>query len=229
MTLLIQEKEIVVPGEAIAEGIDYLPGANAYRHDNKILAKRLGVVSMDGRALKVLPLAGKYVPKIDDKIIVNVYDITLNGWLLNTNSAYNAMLNVKDIPRFVRRGADLTQFFDIGDYLRVKIVNVTSQKLVDVSMKEPGLAKLGEGRIILVNPNKVPRIIGKSGSMVSLIKDETNCSVTVGQNGVVWIRGKPDDELKAVNAIKMIEKYAHISGLTDRVTKFLRDGRESDQ
>jgi len=81
----------------------------------------------------------------------------------------------------------LTKYFDIGDYVMAKIINVTSQKLVDVTMKGPGLRKLKGGRIIQVNPYKVPRIIGKAGSMVTMIKDATGCRILVGQNGLVWI------------------------------------------
>ncbi len=37
--LLVKEKEIVVPGETLAEGMDYLPGSGTYREGEKILAE----------------------------------------------------------------------------------------------------------------------------------------------------------------------------------------------
>jgi exosome complex component RRP4 len=123
---------------------------------------------------------------------------------------------------FIARGADLTKYFDIGDWVMVKIINVTSQNLVDVTMKGPGLRKLKGGRMIHVNTHKVPRIIGKQGSMVSMIKQYTNCRVLVGQNGVIWISGEdPAQELLTVSTIKKIEVEAHLSGLTDRVREYL--------
>src|SRR3989338_6391993 len=173
MGMIVQEKAVVAPGEAIAEGMDYLPGEFTYRIGEKIIAKRLGLVEVAGRAVKLIPLSGRYLPKVGDTIIGNVYDITLNGWLLNTNSAYNAMLNLKDTTRFIRKGDDLTRYIDVGDYIRAKIVNVTSQNVVDVTLKEPGLNKLNGGRIIRVSPSKVPRVIGKQGSMVMLIKEKS--------------------------------------------------------
>ena len=224
MGLFVNAKDVVVPGEALADGMDYLPGAYTYRQESKIIAKRLGLVNIEGRAIKLVPLSGRYLPKAGDKIIVQVFDITMSGWLVKTNSAYHAMLSTKDIAHFVRRDEDLTKYFDIGDYLRVSVVKVTSQNMVDVSMKEPGLTKLSGGRVIKVNPHKVPRIIGKQGSMVSLIKDKTNCSITIGQNGVVWIHGKADEELLAVRAIQKIEAEAHLEGLTDKITQFLGNG-----
>ena len=72
-----------------------------------------------------------------------------------------------------------------------------------------------------INSQKVPRVIGKQGSMISLIKTKTGCEVTVGQNGLVWVKGTPEGELKAEQAIKLVEEKSHLEGLTDRVGKFL--------
>ena len=108
-----------------------------------------------------------------------------------------------------------------GDYIVCKIVNVTSQKLVDVTMKGPGLRKLKGGRIIEVDTHKVPRIIGKQGSMVMMIKDATNCNISVGQNGLIWIDGEPMSELLAIQAIRKIEAESHLSGLTEKIKDFL--------
>ena len=72
-----------------------------------------------------------------------------------------------------------------------------------------------------VNPNKVPRIIGKEGSMINLIKDNTGCNITVGQNGLVWIKGdKVEDELYAKKAIMFVTEKSFASGLTDEVKKW---------
>lgn len=225
--ILIENKSVVVPGEELAEGMDYLPTQGTYRDDDKIIASRLGVASVEGRLMKLIPLSGRYLPKRGDTIIGKVIDITLNGWRIDLNSAYSALLGMKDATsEYITRGADLTRYFTFGDYLVTKITNVTSQNLVDVTMKGPGLRKLGEGRIINVAPNKVPRIIGKQGSMVSMIKNATGCRIIVGQNGVVWIQGTPKSEIVAVEAIKKIEQEAHISGLTDRIKAHLEKEME---
>lgn len=221
--LAIKEKEIVVPGDDLAEGMDYLPGKGTYRNGNKITASRLGLASIDGRAIKIIPLSGKYVPKRGDTIIGTVIDVTINGWRADINCAYSAMLSMKDATtQYIERGSDLTKYFDIGDSIVATITNVTSQKLIDLTMKGPGLRKLSGERIIKVNPNKVPRIIGKQGSMVTMIKQYTNCRITVGQNGVIWIEGEPKDEILAVNSIKKIENESHIPGLTEDVEAFLK-------
>ncbi len=221
--LLTKDKDIVVPGECLAEGMDYLPGNGTYREGDKIFASQLGLVAIDGRAIKLIVLSGKYLPKSGDTIIGTIKEIIMSGWLLNTNSAYHAMLGMKEATSdFIPKGADLTQFFNFGDYVVCKITNVTSQKLVDVTVRGPGLRKLKGGRIITVNTHKVPRIIGKKGSMVSMIKNATDCKIIVGQNGIIWLQAEdPKMELLTVETIKKIEKESHISGLTDRIKGYL--------
>jgi exosome complex component RRP4 len=220
--LLVKDKEVVVPGEILSVGMDYLPATGTFREGENIIASKLGLASIDGRLIKLIPLSGKYLPKPRDIIIGKVIDLTFTGWRVDLNSAYTALLSVKDATSdFVSRGADLTRYYNLGDYMMAKIINVTSQNLVDLTLKGPGLRKLGEGRIIYVAPNKVPRIIGKQGSMVMMIKDYTKCQILVGQNGVVWISGQPMGEVVAVNAIRKIEAESHMAGLTERMKAFL--------
>jgi len=221
--LKIKDKDIVVPGEILAEGMSYLPSQGTYRQGNNILASRLGLAKIDGKVIKIIPLSGKYLPKKGDVIIGKVTDINFSGWAVETNSAYRAMLSMKDgSSDFIRRGSDLTKYFEIGDHILTKIYNVTSQNLIDLTMKGPGLRKLKDGRLMKVASTKVPRIIGKQGSMVSMIKKATNCNIIVGQNGIVWIKGNnPEDEVLTVETIEMIEAQSHISGLTEKIKKFL--------
>ncbi|MBS3100923.1 RNA-binding protein [Candidatus Woesearchaeota archaeon] len=220
--IIVQDKSIAVPGETLAVGMDMLPGSGTYREGESIKANRLGLAVIDGRTIKLIPLSGRYIPKTGDTIICKVIDVSFSGWRLDTNSAYSAMMSMKDATsEFIARGANLTQYYDLGDYVMCKIVNVTSQKLVDVTMKGPGLRKLRGGRVIEVDPNKVPRIIGKQGSMVIMIKDATKCNISVGQNGLVWIDGEPLNELLAIQAMRKIERESHLSGLTDKIKDFL--------
>src|SRR3989338_8347413 len=138
--LLVKNKDIAVPGEVLAEGMDNLPGEGTYRDCEKIMGGRLGLVLVDGRTIKLIALSGRYIAKRNDTIIGKVEDITFSGWRIGTNSAYSAMLSMKDgSSDYIARGADLTKYFDLGDFVVCKIVNVTSQKLIDVAMKGPGL------------------------------------------------------------------------------------------
>ena len=222
--LVIKEKQVVVPGEELAKGMDFLPGEGTYRNGESIFSSKLGLAFVDGRAIKIVPLSGVYLPKKGDTIIGKVVDITYSGWIINTGCAYRAMLSLKDATSdFIAKGADLTRYYSFGDNIVAKIYNVTSQNLIDLTLKGPGLRKLEGGRILKVTPNKIPRIIGKGGSMISMIKDATKCQIVVGQNGVIWINGEPEMEILAVNAIKKIEKESHKSGLTEEMNNYLKE------
>ena len=222
--LLIKEREVVVPGQVLATGMEFLPSHGTYRKDEQILANRVGVAVIDGKVIRTIPLSGKYLPKRNDVIIGKVIDIISMGWRVEFNSPYSGLVPIRDGTfEFVPKGADLSQYYDIGDYFVGKITNVSGQNLVDISIKGQGLHKLRGGRIIKVNTNKVPRIIGKKGSMVSMIKQATDCKITVGQNGWVWISGEPAAENIAVLAIGKIEDESHIPGLTDRIKTFLEE------
>jgi exosome complex component RRP4 len=220
--LKVKDREICAPGETAAVGMDYIPGRGVYRDGDILRAGRLGMVSIEGKVIKLIPLSGKYIPKLNDKIIGKVIDVLMTGWRMDINSPYSSVLTLKDASsEFISRGADLTQYYDLGDYVMCKITQVTSQKLIDVTMRGPGLRKLKGGSIISANAFKVPRIIGKDGSMVSMIKEATGCNILVGQNGLIWIDGAPEMEVIAVDAMKMIEDQAHLGGLTDRIKAFL--------
>lgn len=220
--LLVEDKVVVVPGQELASGLGFIPGANTYRAGDVVRAARLGLVNVDGKVVKLVPLSGQYLPRLHDRVIGQVIDVLMTGWRVDFGGPYSAVMSLKDgTESFIPRGADLTQFFALGDFVVAKITNVTSQKLVDVTMKGPGLRKLEGGRIIKVNPQKVPRIVGKDASMVNLLKDSTGCQVVVGQNGLVWIDGPSDAQVVVVDAIRKIESESHLSGLTERVSAFL--------
>jgi exosome complex component RRP4 len=223
--LLVKEKDIVAPGQIVARSTEFLPSHGTYRHGENIIANRLGVVSLDGKIIKTIPLAGRYMPRRNDVIIGRVFDITTAGWRVEMNGPYGAMIPVKDGSfEFIPRGADLSRYYQIGDYVVAKITNITSQNLIDLTVKSQGLHKLRGGRIVPVNTHKVPRVIGKKGSMVSMIKQATGCKIVVGQNGLVWLNGEdPNMENLAVLTIEKIDAESHISGLTDRIKTFLEE------
>lgn len=220
--LLVNDKDVVVPGQVIAKGLDFLPSNGTYRLNENIMANRAGILSVEGKVLKTIPLSGRYLPQKNDVVIGKVDDILMSGWRFDINAPYSAVLPLKDASfDFIPKGMDLTKYFNLDDYAVLKITNVTSQNLVDVTAKGAGLKRLRGGMVLKVNPQKVPRIIGKKGTMVSLIKRATDCKIIVGQNGLVWIDGEPEMEVLAVAAIKKVENESHLQGVTESVKNFL--------
>jgi exosome complex component RRP4 len=82
------------------------------------------------------------------------------------------------------------------------------------------------GEIISVSPVKVPRIIGKNGSMLEVLKKGTGSNVMVGRNGRIWVKGGNIPLL--VKAIEKIETEAHLNNLTNRVGEFLDAERKKN-
>ena len=220
--ILIEPRSIVVPGQVLATGMDYLPSKGTYRHKDKIYANRLGLVDVDGKVIKTIPLAGRYLPKKGDTVIGRVIDILMSGWRIDLNTMYDSVLSLQEASsEYIQKGEDLTRYFALDDWVVAKIVNVTSQNLIDVSMRGPGLKKLVGGTVVTVSSNKVPRIIGKRGSMVTMLKKGTDCNIIVGQNGTIWLSGEPEMEALAVKVIKLIELNSHLLGLTQLVKEYL--------
>src|SRR3989344_1966319 len=218
--LLVKTKEIVVPGQILANGMDFLPANGTYREEDKIMSSQLGLVNVDGRLIKIIPLNGKYVPKRGDTIIGRIVDMSFSNWYVDIGCANDAVMSSRDSTEFVEKGADLSQYYSFNEYISAQVTK-TTRSTIEITMRAPGLRKLGPGKMMKVAASKVPRIIGKQGSMISVIKDRTGTRIIVGQNGFVWISGEPENVLAAVEAIEMIEKKAHIEGLTEEMTKFL--------
>jgi exosome complex component RRP4 len=220
------ERKIVIPGEVISSGDDYLPGEGTEKRKDEIVAIRFGLAEETNKLIKVIPLSGVYQPRRGNVVIGKVDNVTFNGWVVDINTADGAFLSLMEIPRYVNKD-DLREVMDIGDVIVAKIYSI-NKRGIDLTFKLKGLGKLEGGMIININPNKVPRIIGKEGSMVSLIKDETGCQITVGQNGFIWISGKKiEDELFAKKAILYIAENSLMSGLTDEMKNWF--GKEKEK
>ncbi|MDD5181984.1 MAG: exosome complex RNA-binding protein Rrp4 [Candidatus Nanoarchaeia archaeon] len=221
--LVVNEKNIVIPGEEIANGMDFLPSFGTYRDGESIIANRLGLVSVRNRVIKVIALNGVYMPQMEDLIIGIVKDVGFSGWTIDIGSVTYANLPVGEAVRdkVELLKSDISKFYEIGDIIITKVMNVTKSRIVQLSMRDHGLRKLQGGIIVKVVPQKIPRIIGKQGSMVGMIKEYTKCDISVGQNGFIWICGPADKMNITKRAIKLIEEKSHISGLTDKVKEFL--------
>jgi len=219
----MSERKVVIPGEVIEKGNDFLPGEGTEKRGEEIVALRYGLAEESNRLVKVITLSGVYHPRRGNVIIGKVEMLTFNGWVINIGTAENAFLSLTEVPRFVNKDG-LDEIMDIGDMSVVKIVGI-NKRGIDVTIKSRGLGRIDEGLIVSVNPNKVPRIIGKEGSMINLIKDETKCNITVGQNGLIWIKGdKIEYELYAKKAILFVTEKSFASGLTDEVQKWFKGG-----
>jgi len=212
-------RQIVIPGEIISKDDKYLPGEGTEKRGENIVALKYGLLEEYDKLVKVIPLSGTYFPRGGNVVIGKVEMITFNGWVINIGSAENGFLSLSEVPGYVNKKG-LGDVMAIGDMVVAKIWNINNRG-IDLSIKSRDLGKIDDGLIININSNKVPRVIGKEGSMVKIIKDETGCSITVGQNGIIWIKGENlEKELLAKNAILFVAEKSFLPGLTEEIKKW---------
>jgi exosome complex component RRP4 len=225
MPTFFENKQLVTPGELLAEG-DYVAGENTYLEANRIFAARIGLAEIDNKRVNVVALRAFYVPKVGDIVIGTVMEVGFNGWTVDIRSPYTALLRASDVLSrpFKPQNDELSQVLNAGDLIVAKIASYDRSHDPQLTVGEPGLGKITRGQIMRVTPTKVPRVIGRKGSMISMIKQTTGCQIILGVNGVILVTGKnPADEELAIMAIRKIEEESHTSGLTDRITQLLKD------
>ena len=218
----------VIPGEVITTG-SYRSEQNTFTEGDKIISTVIGLSDVRDGSVRVIPLTGGYVPKDDDLVIGKVVSHSAMSWQVNINSCYEGMLPASDIfgRDFSSHSDDLTSKLDNGDLIAARIVNAdkTRDPLLTISGRE--LGKIDSGELMYISPSKVPRLIGKRGSMIQMIEGATNANVTIGQNGLLVISCDDSNGLiKAINAVELIEEQAHVANLTDKVNELLESKGE---
>jgi exosome complex component RRP4 len=231
MPVFFEKKQLVTPGELLAEG-EYLAGENTYLEGNKVYAQRIGLADAENKKVNVVALRAFYVPKPGDIVIGTVIEVGFNGWTVDIKSPYTALLRASDVLSrpFKPQNDELSQVLNAGDLIVAKIASYDRAHDPQLTVAEPGLGKITRGQIMRVTPTKIPRVIGKKGSMISQIKAATGCQIILGVNGVVLVTGKtPEDEDLAIMAIQKIEAESHTTGLTDRITQLLKDEKAKSE
>ena len=67
------KRRYVVPGDKIAEG-NFRPLMNVIRAGNSIIATRIGIAETGREGIKVIPLSGIYIPRVNDIVIGKIVD-----------------------------------------------------------------------------------------------------------------------------------------------------------
>lgn len=217
------DKKIVIPGDLLSENTKK-SGYGTYVKNNKIYSLFCGIENLKEDKVGVIPLAGAYIPSVNDVVIGIVIAVTPSNWITDIVAPYDGLFHVSEYPRRIE-SREMSDVLDVGDSLILRVKDVDNSMKIELALRDSSLNKLKTGQIVEVEPVKVPRVIGHGGSMISMLKKETNCSIFVGQNGRIWIDGKDDDVELLSRALRKIEAEAQRSGLTDRVYNFLKNER----
>jgi len=212
MTLFVREREVVTPGQLLADEAR-VAGAFTYINGGKVYAAVAGLIQIKDSKVNIMPAKSPYKPSESDHVVgiirdckPNHYEVDL-GWHL-----------VGFLPNPGRRSKLRLQIGDVI-YTQVKYSGVRGVFL------EGGqkLVRIDHGLLIRVSPVKIPRIIGKRGSMLNILAGESGCKLHIGRNGLIAIVGDtPEKEFVVASAIRMIEEESHVPGLTERVTHHIR-------
>lgn len=226
MPVKVSHREIVVPGQLVAEGEDVslTLSPSIYKVNSKVYSSVVGLAEVQEGKVGVIPLEGKYFPKVGDLVIGMVEDVGLTTWILDIRSPYRAVLHANEYLNrpFNPLKDNLRNILEVGDYVIAKILSFDRSRDPTLTTKGRGLGKISSGRVVDIVPSRVPRVIGKKGSMISMLKKETGCDIVVGLNGRIWVKSRDSSrEEVAILAIKKIELETHTSGLTDRVREFI--------
>ncbi|MCW7076898.1 MAG: exosome complex RNA-binding protein Rrp4 [Candidatus Syntropharchaeales archaeon] len=210
--------KIVIPGDLISEKPLKI-GEGVFIEDGKVYANVYGILDQKDR-VRVIPLAGKYIPRRDDTVIGVVTEIDFSSWHVDILSPYEARLHIGEYPGRIDQ-SEMSCYIRVGDLIVATVLDVGWTMKVDLTIRENQFKILRGGKLVEISHTRVPRLIGRGGSMISMIKRESACSIFVGQNGRVWIQGKPENVRLAERAVEMVVREAHTSGLTNRVVEFL--------
>ncbi len=217
------KRRYVIPGDVIATG-PLRPENNVYQDGDRIIATSVGISEIYENAVRVIPLTGTYLPKTNDLVIGKVIGTSPLSWEFEINSPFIGFLPAQDVfgRDYSPTKDELRQRLDIGDLVAARIANFDRSRDPLLTVQDRDLGKIESGQLVEISPSKVPRLIGKRGSMIQTIEMATKAMITIGQNGWIVISCEaPEGLLKAIEAVKMVDALAHTPNLTERVKSML--------
>ena len=217
------KRRYVIPGDKIIEG-NYKPLMNVVKSGNYLVSTRVGIAEAGKDGVKVIPLSGVYIPRVNDLVIGKIIDRSSLSWDVDINACFFAHLPAQDVfgRDFSPARDDMGRQLSIGDLIIARIVSFDRTRDPMLTVQDKDLGKIPYGEFIKISPTRVPRLIGKRGSMIQTIEQATQTRVIIGQNGIVVVTGRDPDGLSlAAKAIRLVEEESHTTNLTQRVKALL--------
>jgi exosome complex component RRP4 len=217
------KRRYVIPGDVITTG-PFRPEQNVYQEGDRIISTSVGISEIFDNAVRVIPLTGIYMPKTNDLIIGKVIGHSSLSWEFDINSCFVGFLPAQDVfgRDYSPTKDELKERLDKGDLVAARVANFDRSRDPLLTVQDRDLGKIESGELIEISPSKVPRLIGKRGSMIQTIEMATKAMITIGQNGWIVVSSEdPDGLLKAIEAIRMVDAQAHMPNLTERIKSML--------
>ena len=211
------KRRYVIPGDKIVEG-NFRPLMMLSDREMLSSLPELVLQRLDAMGSR-LCLSGVYLPRVNDLVIGKIIDHSSLSWEVDINSCFSAHLPAQDVfGRDFSSRDDMTKHFAIGDMITARIIAFDRTRDPMLTVQDRDLGKIPRGELLRISATRVPRLIGKRGSMIQTIEQATQTRVLIGQNGIVVVTGRlPEGVNLAVRAIRMVEEEAHTANLTQRI------------
>src|ERR671919_2869163 len=185
------KRRYVIPGDKIAEGT-FRPLMNVIKSGNALVATRIGIAETGRDGVKVIPLSGVYIPRVNDLVIGKITDHSSLSWEVNVNSCFSAHLPAQDVfgRDFSPARDDMGRQLATGDLIAARIIAFDRTRDPMLTIQDKDLGKIPRGELLKISPTRVPRLIGKRGSMIQTIEQASSTRITIGQNGIIVVSGK---------------------------------------
>jgi exosome complex component RRP4 len=161
---------------------------------------------------------------VNDIVIGKIIDHSSLSWQVDISSCFSAHLPAQDVfgRDFSPARDDMNKQLAIGDLVTARIMAFDRTRDPMLTVQDKDLGRIPRGEFLKISATRVPRLIGKRGSMIQTIEQATQTRILIGQNGIVVVTGRNAEGTQlAIRAIRMVEEEAHTSNLTQRIKTLL--------
>lgn len=193
---------LVVPGQVIAEGEDFLRGHGTYveKMENKerLVASVAGHVERVNKLVSVIPVAASlYHGNVGDLVVGRVVAVQATRWKVTLGDSHRAAalpLSGVHLPGGVQRvrtlqdSREMRLLFQEGDLVSAEVHNVHSDGTLVLHTRSLRYGKLENGCVVSVPPSLIAR-------RKNHFWDHDNMTLLLGTNGCIWVqRALPQEE-----------------------------------
>src|ERR687890_117822 len=158
------KRKYVIPGDKIVDG-NFRPSMNVIRVGNSIFSTRIGIAETGRDGIKVIPLSGVYIPRVNDVVIGKIVDRSSLSWDVDINSCFSAHLPAQDVfgRDFSPARDDMNRELATGDLITARIIAFDRKRDPMLTIQDRDLGKIHRGESLKISATRVPTQPHKPG------------------------------------------------------------------
>jgi exosome complex component RRP4 len=223
---------LVIPGEVIAEGDDFLRGHGTYveklNDKERLVASVCGHVERVNKLVSVIPMASNlYQGQVGDLIVGRIVSIQAARWKVEIGDACKTAilpLSGVHLPGGVQRvrtqedSREMRLLYQEGDLVTAEIHNVHHDGTLMLHTRSLKYGKLENGCLVVIPPSLIAR-------RKNHFCDIDGITLLLGMNGYIWIQRefpKSEDAQLAEHQEKMKRQHAQTPVFPDERQRIAR-------